>query len=63
MSSSKGEDTMNENDILNKIKTYMEYRNWTLYKLAKEADIPYTSLHSMFEKKYAANPFNSQENM
>lgn len=41
---------MNENDILEKIKNYMELRNWTLYRLAKESDIPYTSLHSMFEK-------------
>lgn len=41
---------MNENDILDKIKKYMELRNWSLYRLAKESEIPYTSLHSMFEK-------------
>lgn len=41
---------MNENDVLNKIKKYMELRNWTLYRLSKESNIPYTSLHSMFEK-------------
>ena len=41
---------MNENDILDNIKKYMELRNWSLYRLAKESEIPYTSLHSMFEK-------------
>ena len=41
---------MVENEILGKIRTYMKLHNWTLYRLAKESDIPYTSLHSMFEK-------------
>lgn len=28
----------------------MKLRNWSIYKLAKEADIPYSSLNSMFLK-------------
>ena len=44
---------MNNNEILKKIETYMKLRNWSIYKLAKEADffsdkhaenIPYMSL-------------------
>lgn len=41
---------MNENDMLTKIRDCMNSRGWTLYRLAKESNIPYTSLHSMFEK-------------
>ena len=41
---------MNNNEILKKIETYMKLRNWSIYKLAKEADIPYSSLNSMFLK-------------
>lgn len=46
----RGDVLMGENDILEKIRTYMKLQNWTLYRLAKESEIPYTSLHSMFEK-------------
>ena len=28
----------------------MEERKWTLYKLAKESNIPYSSLNSLFQK-------------
>lgn len=38
------------NDILKRITSLMNSRNWTLYKLAKESDIPYSSLNSMFQK-------------
>lgn len=38
------------NDILKRITSLMNTRNWTLYKLAKESDIPYSSLNSMFQK-------------
>lgn len=38
------------NDILAKIDQYRKNRNWSLYRLAKESDIQYSSLHSMFEK-------------
>lgn len=35
-------------DTLNKIKMLCESRNWTVYRLAKEADIPYSSLNNIF---------------
>lgn len=39
-----------KNGILTKIEEYLDARKWTLYKLAKESNIQYSSLHSMFEK-------------
>ena len=41
---------MDLNPILTKIESYMKLRNWSLYKLAQESDIPYSSLNSMFLK-------------
>lgn len=42
---------MNEkNYILTRISEYLQLKSWTLYRLARESDIPYSSLHSMFEK-------------
>ena len=41
---------MELNPILTKIESYMKLRNWSLYKLAQESDIPYSSLNSMFLK-------------
>ena len=38
------------NDTLMKIQKLMNERNWSLYKLAKESDIPYSSLNSLFLK-------------
>lgn len=37
-------------DILAKIDEYRKSREWTLYRLAKESGMQYSSLHSMFEK-------------
>lgn len=41
---------MELNEILKKITLLMEERNWTFYKLAKESNIPYSSLNSLFQK-------------
>lgn len=41
---------MELNKTLITIQTLMEERNWTLYKLAKESNIPYSSLNSLFQK-------------
>lgn len=38
------------NEVLTRIQTLMDERNWTLYKLAQEANIPYSSLSSLFQK-------------
>ena len=41
---------LKQNVILTKIEEYLDTRKWSLYRLAKEAEIQYSSLHSMFEK-------------
>jgi len=38
------------NQTLLKIRELMDERGWTIYRLAKESDIPYSSLNSMFLK-------------
>jgi transcriptional regulator with XRE-family HTH domain len=38
------------NEVLMKIKKLMDERGWSLYKLAKESGIPYSSLNSLFQK-------------
>ena len=41
---------MEMNKALVKIQELMDERKWTIYKLAKEANIPYSSLNSLFLK-------------
>lgn len=41
---------MEYNKTLLRINELLELRNWTMYRLAKEADIPYSSLNSLFQK-------------
>ncbi len=41
---------MELNETLTKITKLMEERNWSFYRLAKESNIPYSSLNSMFQK-------------
>lgn len=42
---------MVEEDVINRIKYFLEYKHWSLYKLAKEADMPYGSLSNIFNRK------------
>lgn len=39
---------MIENEVLDRINYFLDFKHWTLYLLAKEADIPYSSLHNLF---------------
>ena len=39
---------INENWILVKLRKYLTDYNWSIYKLAKESDIPYSSLNNIF---------------
>lgn len=41
---------MEENYVLKRIRDMMAQRGWSIYKLAKESDIPYSSLNSLFLK-------------
>lgn len=38
------------NTTLKKIMDLLEERQWTIYRLAKESGIPYSSLNSLFQK-------------
>ena len=39
-------------DVMGRIKELCASRSWTYYRLAKEADIPYSSLSTMLHKAY-----------
>lgn len=41
---------VNENITLMKLELLMEKKNWSIYKLAKESDIPYSSLNNLFQR-------------
>ena len=41
---------MKLNKLLIKIQELLDERNWTLYRLSKESNIPYSSLNSLFLK-------------
>lgn len=43
---------MDEFDVMGRIKELCTSRSWTYYRLAKEADIPYSSLSTMLHKAY-----------
>lgn len=42
---------MIEDIVLNRIIELLEFNHWTPYKLAKESDIPYSSLNNLLNKK------------
>lgn len=41
---------MKEEYVLQKIKELMDDRKWTLYRLAKEADVSYSTLSNTFQR-------------
>ncbi|MDE7478277.1 MAG: helix-turn-helix domain-containing protein, partial [Lachnospiraceae bacterium] len=43
--------SMVEDDVINRIQYFLEYKHWSLYKLAKEAGMPYASLSNIFNRK------------
>ena len=43
---------MDEFDVMGRVKELCAARSWTYYRLAKEADIPYSSLSTMLHKAY-----------
>lgn len=43
---------MDDFDVMGRIKELCVSRSWTYYRLAKEADIPYSSLSTMLHKAY-----------
>ena len=47
---------LEQNVILTKIEEYLDTRKWSLYRLAKEAEIQYSSIHRMYEKNKLIPP-------
>ena len=42
---------MTEHDVLNRIQFFLDFKHWSLYKLAKESGLPYSSLNNIFHRK------------
>ena len=42
---------MIEQDVLNRIQQLLKFKHWTLYKLAKESNIAYSSLNNIFNRQ------------
>lgn len=42
---------MIEQEVLARIQQLLDFKHWTLYKLAKMADIPYSSLNNIFNRQ------------
>ncbi len=40
-----------EDDVIKRIQELLEFNHWSLYKLAKESDLPYSSLNNLFHRK------------
>ena len=49
------EDIMIEQDVLDRIQQLLTFKHWSLYKLAKQSDIPYSSLNNIFNLSYYGN--------
>lgn len=37
-------------DVKNRLQQLMDERNWTIYRVAKEADIPWSTVRNMFKR-------------
>jgi len=42
---------LNENNVLDRIQYLIDFKHWSLYKLAKESGLPYSSLNNIFNRK------------
>lgn len=40
-----------EQDVLNRIQMLLNFKHWSLYKLAKKSDISYSSLNNIFNRQ------------
>ena len=44
-------DIMIEQDVLDRIQQLFTFKHWSLYKPAKQSDIPYSSLNNIFNRQ------------
>lgn len=47
---------MRDKDVIQHIQDLCKERSWTYYRLAKEADIPYSTLNNMVNPHQYSNP-------
>ena len=40
-----------ENIVISRIQTLLEFNHWSIYKLAKESNLSYSSLNNIFNRK------------
>uniref|UniRef100_UPI0032BF27B3 helix-turn-helix domain-containing protein n=1 Tax=Lachnospira sp. CLA-JM-H23 TaxID=3133092 RepID=UPI0032BF27B3 len=54
---------MIEQDVLDRIQQLLTFKHWSLYKLAKQSDIPYSSLNNIFNRQTCPTMGNFRKNM
>lgn len=42
---------MSDNEVLDRINYFLKFKHWTLYKLAKESGLSYSSLNNIFNRR------------
>lgn len=42
---------MNEHEVLERIQFFLNFKHWSVYKLAKKSGLPYSSLNNIFVRK------------
>lgn len=42
---------MTEEEVLNRIQFFLDYNHWSVYKLAKESGLSYSSLNNIFNRR------------
>ena len=56
-------DIMIEQDVLDRIQQLLTFKHSSLYKLAKQSDIPYSSLNNIFNRQTCPTMGNFRKNM
>ena len=52
---------LTENTIIDRIKALLKFNHWSLYKLAKEANISYSSLNNIFNRRTCPSIFTLEK--
>jgi len=42
---------MIEDDVINRIQELLDFNHWSLYKLSKQSELPYSSLNNLFHRR------------
>ena len=44
------DNALTENSVLHRIKYFLEFKHWSIYKLSKESGLSYSSLNNIFNR-------------